>query len=108
MKRFPLEPICVILGNNKVTSDKGERVRFWVHWQIERACFHELGILNGHQFDLVDWTMVHTALRWVPRMFQIWACKQVMDIAPANGNAVGMHALPTLSKLCTSPRIMLA
>jgi hypothetical protein len=30
-KCFPLEPLCVLLGNNKVTSDKGERVRFWVH-----------------------------------------------------------------------------
>ena len=30
-KRFPLEPLCVLLSNNQVTSDKGERVRFWVH-----------------------------------------------------------------------------
>ncbi len=97
-KCFPLEPICVILGNNKVTSDKGERVRFWVHWQIARACFHELGILNGHQFDLVDWTMVHTALCWVPRIFQIWTCRQVMDIAPA-GNRPWER---TLCPLCPS------
>ena len=27
-----------------------------------------------------------TVLNRVPYMFQIWACKQVMDIAPANGN----------------------
>jgi hypothetical protein len=30
--------------------------------------------------------MVYTALPRVPRMFQILACKQVMDIAPANRN----------------------
>jgi hypothetical protein len=30
--------------------------------------------------------MVQTALCQVPRMFQIWACKQVVDIAPADGN----------------------
>ncbi len=31
MKCFPLKPLCVLLGNNKVTLDKGERVQFWVH-----------------------------------------------------------------------------
>jgi hypothetical protein len=30
-KCFPVEPLCVLLGNNKITSDKGERVWFWVH-----------------------------------------------------------------------------
>ena len=30
--------------------------------------------------------MVSKTLREVPRMFQIWAYKQVMDLAPANGN----------------------
>jgi hypothetical protein len=29
-KCFPLEPVCILLGRNKVTSDKGERVWFWV------------------------------------------------------------------------------
>jgi hypothetical protein len=43
--------------------------------------------------------MVHTALRRVPRMFQIWACKQVMDIAPANGNQPWER---TLCPLCPS------
>jgi hypothetical protein len=32
-RQFPLEPICVFLGRNKLTSDKGERLRFWVHKQ---------------------------------------------------------------------------
>ena len=30
--------------------------------------------------------MVKKALNRVPQMFQIWACKQVMNIAPTNGN----------------------
>jgi hypothetical protein len=48
--------------------------------------FHEGDILYTHQFDMVDWEMVHMALCQVPWMFQIWACKQVMNITLANGN----------------------
>jgi hypothetical protein len=29
-RRFSLEPICVFLGKNKLTSDKGEKLKFWV------------------------------------------------------------------------------
>jgi hypothetical protein len=32
-KRFPLKPICIYLGKNKLTSDKGERLKFWVQQQ---------------------------------------------------------------------------
>jgi hypothetical protein len=27
VQRFPLEPLCVFLGKNKLTSDKGERLK---------------------------------------------------------------------------------
>ncbi len=63
MKCFPLELLCVLLGNNKVTSDEMERVQFWTHRQLVRARFHDASILFGQQFDLVDWEMVHKALR---------------------------------------------
>jgi hypothetical protein len=39
-KCFPLEPLCVLLGNNKVTSTKGDRLRFWVHKQLAQTRFH--------------------------------------------------------------------
>jgi hypothetical protein len=35
---------------------------------------------------MVDWECVHSSLWHNPRMFQIWVCKQVMRIAPANAN----------------------
>jgi hypothetical protein len=35
-KRFPLEPICIFLGKNKLTSDKGDRLRFWAHKQVAK------------------------------------------------------------------------
>ena len=39
-------------------------------------------MLTPEQFDEVDWDHVYETLNGVPRMFQVWACKQVMDIAP--------------------------
>jgi hypothetical protein len=45
-----------------------------------------MDIVYGPQFNTIDWEMVHTTLRCIPCIFQIWACKQVMDIGPANGN----------------------
>jgi hypothetical protein len=98
-RRFPLEPICVILGRNKLTSDKGDALRFWVQKQLARSRFHTANILYAPQFDSVDWEMVHEALNRVPRMFQIWACKQVMNIAPTNGNRPWE---PDLRPLCPS------
>ena len=85
-KRFPLEPICVMIGNNNVTAKNCDSLRFWVNSKIARSIFHEKKILFAHQFDSVDWEMVHKALWEAPRMFAIWACKQVMSIAAANDN----------------------
>ena len=41
-------------------------------------------ILLTDQFKEVDWDMVHLVLHELPRMFQIWACKQVMGVAGKN------------------------
>ena len=75
-----------ISWEEQVTSDKGEKLCFWVQTQIAQAQFHAADILYGQKFDSVDWDMVTKALNKVPQMFQIWACKQVMNIAPTNGN----------------------
>ncbi len=45
--------------------------------------------------------MVHTALQQISRMLQIWACKQVMDITPANGNRPWERTLCPLCPSCT-------
>ena len=71
-----------------------------MHKQLAKNYFHEKSILVAHQFEKVDWDSVHTALRRVPRMFQIWACKQVMDIAPANGNRPWERDLCPLCPSC--------
>jgi hypothetical protein len=48
--------------------------------------------------------MVHGALHWVPRMFQIWACKQVMNIAPTNGSWPWEQDLCPLCPSCGQAR----
>jgi hypothetical protein len=73
-RQFPLEPVCVLLGRNELTSDKGGALSFWVNRQIGRKIYHELDILYAHTFDKVDWECVHSSLQYTPRMFQIRAC----------------------------------
>ena len=78
---FPLEPICVFAGETKITADTDDYVRYWAHRHLAKTNFHSLGILSAQEFEYIDWEMVYDTLRTVPRLFQVWACKQVMGIA---------------------------
>ena len=78
---FPLEPVCIFAGLWKITADMGPQVRYLAHLQLARQKFHQMNILDAHVFDLVDWEIVHKTLHNVPKLFQQWACKQVMGIA---------------------------
>jgi hypothetical protein len=78
---FPQEPVCVFAGTTKITADAGQAPLFWAHRHLARERFHQLNILYGDDFDKVDWEMVSQTLHEVPRLFQQWACKQVMGIA---------------------------
>jgi hypothetical protein len=84
--RFPLKLVCVFLGKNRLTSDKGDALRFWVNRKLVKECFHERNILYAQAFDKVDWESIHLSLWRIPWLFQIWMCKQVMGISSANGN----------------------
>ena len=44
----------------------------------------ESEVLNIRQFDAIAWGAVYTGLNSVPTLFQLWACKQVWDIAGTN------------------------
>lgn len=81
---FPLEPICMFVGREKMTSDTGEYLRFHAHRKLAKEFFYDYEVLWAEQFEEVDWTHVYATLHEVPRMFQIWACKQVMNIAGTN------------------------
>jgi hypothetical protein len=58
------------------------------------------GVLSFQQFVQVDWEIVHSALTTVPRMFQVWACKQVWGIAGINRELARWSDTSTLCPSC--------
>jgi hypothetical protein len=79
-QEFPLEPICIFAESTKITPDMGDHLHYWAHLKLARKRFHQLNILYTHEFNLVDWAMVYQKLWDVSKMFQLWACTQVMGI----------------------------
>ena len=83
---FPLEPVAIYLDGHKLTSDCGAPVRYWVQKQIAEEVFYKRRILTPQQFHRLAWRQVYDALHQAPRMFGIWASKQVTDTAGTNKN----------------------
>ena len=69
-----------------MTSDTSKLLKFWVHKQLAEQTFYQLGLISSDHFQEVARRQVYDALHEVSRMFQIWACKQVMNIAGVNSN----------------------
>ena len=69
-----------------MTSDTGDTLRFWVQRKLAKKLHADRNILTGEQFDEVAWRQIYNTLFSVPRMFGIWACKQVMSITGTNVN----------------------
>ncbi len=68
-----------------MTSDTGVHIRYAAGRQVAHSFFHEMSRMFTDAFDKVDWPQVHRTLtKEVPRLFQVWACKQVMNIAAMN------------------------
>jgi hypothetical protein len=89
---FPLEPIRMFVGGKTMTSDMGAHIRYAARCQVARSFFHQASRLFTEAFDEVDWPQVHRTLnKKVPRLFQVWACKQVMNIAATNKNLHRRH-----------------
>jgi len=100
-KQFPLEPISMWAGREKMTSDIRSSVRFHARKNLAWKEFNAAGILSLKQFSRVDWEIVHSALTTVPRMFQVWAYKQVWGIADTNRKQARWS---DVSPLCPSCR----
>ena len=83
--RFPLEPIVCFAGARKLTASMGKFIRFYTHKCLARTALSQMKVLNNRQFDEIAWYHVGAAMDEVPRMFQLWACKQVLGIASTNG-----------------------
>jgi hypothetical protein len=85
--RFPLEPIVCFAGTWKLTASMSWFMRFHAHKQLARTALSNMEVLTTRQFNEIAWFHVAKALDEVPRMFQLWACKQVLGIANTNGIA---------------------
>jgi hypothetical protein len=81
VKMFPLEPVGVFIQGEKMTSDTEGYIQYWAHHQIARAYYQDKNLLSHKQFDAIDWKSVHNTLHNLPRLFQLWASKQVLGVA---------------------------
>ncbi len=97
---FPLEAISIWAGKGKMTSDTGSSVQFYAHKNLAWEEFDAAEILSFQQFTWVDWEIVQDVLTTVPRMFQVWACKQVWGIAGTNREQARRSDISPLCPSC--------
>ncbi len=89
---FPLEPLCMFVEGTKMTSDMRAHIQYAAGRQVAWTFFHETSRMFTDAFDKVDWPQVHRRLNEeVPRIFQVWASKQVMNLAATNKNLLRRH-----------------
>ena len=75
----------MFVNAKKMTLDTGFHIRFAVHRHLAKNLFNNYKVLFSHQFQQVNWPHVHRTLsEKVPKLFQLWVCQQVMQIAPTN------------------------
>ncbi len=71
-----------------------EHIRYAASQQVARLFFHKTSRMFTDTFDEVDWPQVHWTLNEeVPRLFQVWAYKQVMNLVVTNKICVGNTAM---------------
>jgi hypothetical protein len=99
---FPLEAVAVFVGKEKLTSGSEDLLRYWCQRVVAKEVLaHEkVKVLNQEQFEEVEWSAVYQALTEVPRMFQLWACKQVTGVTGTN--EMQARYTPNHSKKCPS------
>ena len=89
---FPLKLICMFIDGTKMTSDIGTHIQYAAGWHVSQSFFHQSSRMFTDVFDEVDWPHVHRTLhKEVPRLFQVWVCKQVKNMAATNKNLSRMH-----------------
>jgi hypothetical protein len=75
-----------------MTSDTGAHIGYAAGRQVARSFFHETGRMSTDAFNKVDWPHVYQTLHEkVSRLFQVWTCEQVMNIAATNKNLSWRH-----------------
>ena len=102
-KELPLEAISIYAGGDKITSDCSGVVRAWAHRKHAKSYFAEKLILSHEGFEQVDWKNYSAVAHSVPRLFQLWLCKQTMSIAATN--KARARFTKDLSPLCPSCKV---
>ena len=97
---LPKEAITIFAGGDKITSECGGIVRAWAHRMHAKGFFAQKLILPHDGFEQVDWKNYSAVAHSVPRLFQLWLCKQTMSIAATN--KARARFTPNLSPLCPS------
>ena len=99
---FPLEPVAVFVGKEKITSGSEDNLHFWCHHKLARKVMAEekVSVMQPEEFDEVAWRQVYDAQHEVPRLFSLWACKQVMGVAGTN--EMQARYTPNHDKRCPS------
>ena len=81
-----MELVAVFIGQEKMTSDTSDEIRFWAHQTLAEETFFKLGLMSVSSFREVAWRQVYDTLHKVPLLFQLWVCKQVTNVAGTNMN----------------------
>ena len=76
-RQFPLEPMALFVNGAKATTESGTTIRNAAHKKEAREVFHNQNILTYE----AAWLEVFKTLHEVPKMFQIFACKQVFGVS---------------------------
>ena len=94
--------MTVYVGKEKMTSDTGEMIRYWAHRQLAKVHFHNHRLMYADAFEEVAWWHVYSTLRTLPRLFSLWAGKQMINIAATNENLAKRNKKKIICKLCPS------
>jgi hypothetical protein len=73
-----------------------------MHLQEARALYIKQNILSADQFHEVAWQSVHTTLHGLPKMFQLFASKQVFNTAAVLHNLAKQRGHEQFGNICPS------
>jgi hypothetical protein len=102
---IPCKPAELFIGKEKIMLDTSDDIWFGAHQHEAHSLFVKLNILTKEQFDDISWEHVHPALTGMPKMFQIFACKQAFNMSAVLNNLAKQKDYDHLGRTCPSCRV---
>jgi hypothetical protein len=90
----------MIIDHIKCTSDSDSSLRYYAHKQEAKSLFARLDILSTEAFDEVAWKALHKTLHSIPKMFQLFAGKQVYGVSAVLGYLSKQKDFAHLGETC--------